>query len=799
MKKWFKRAVISGVVLLIVAFIGVAVFILNFDPSAYKDKLAQLIKIQYNRELVVKGDIDVSLFPRIGLTVNQLSLSEPDSKELFATINKAHLAVALWPLISNRFLVDHLAIDGLNVNIRRTSDGKYNFEDLLRSPLLQSQQLVPQGRKKTSSLQQRVQHTDFKIDVAGLTLDRGILHYHNDSHHFILENMTIRTGRITAGQQFDLSLTGHLKEQTAHIDTEVEVNGLMLLKPLDHTYAFNRLNVDLLGKWGNITLTQANVKGDLSINSLENALKGTNVDVRLHGEGNSNAGVKELSVELTAPTLNYNVSDLSLAVDDFILNSEIESTDKQRVSITLDAPALNISPSGAGGKPLTGKVQIKGSAKQVDTQFSLDKITGTAVSLNVDKIKLSSRYKIDGDRSLGLELFSSGKISVFKQSIELPDISGDFVLQDQQIQTIPLKGHVQTLLGEQKINFLLKALLAPSAIDIKGDIVNFFHPQVSFDVSGDQLDLKAFLKDIRLPLGRLKEEINSISHASKIMPIVATQVTQPVVSAQDIVPSKLTLKQALLSRLSGIGTFNFAHVFYDRIQLNNVGATLLFNHNKVRVKSVRADAYSGKLSANGEYSLADHTLTGNLRLSNIQLDALQASVTEQPKLSGIAQLGVVFSSQGDTEQALFKALKANITVNARQGKIRGINIDEILSQPQDYANPWDLSAQLASEEGNSTQFNQIVLETQLQDQQLFIQKFMVSTPTLMLTARPTLGSYHLGIDHLYLPAILKTKRPLKMKKGSVTIQIKRVELPLLMLGSLASPTVKLQLDKLLDH
>ncbi len=110
MKKWFKRFVISAVVLLIAAFIGVAVFILNIDPSAYKNRLAAMVKAQYDRELVVDGDIELSLFPRIGLTVNNISLSEPGSKEIFAKVDTVRMAVALWPLMSNRFLVDHLAI-----------------------------------------------------------------------------------------------------------------------------------------------------------------------------------------------------------------------------------------------------------------------------------------------------------------------------------------------------------------------------------------------------------------------------------------------------------------------------------------------------------------------------------------------------------------------------------------------------------------------------------------------------------------------------------------------------------------
>lgn len=848
MKKWFKRIVISCVVLMIAAFIGVAVFILNFDPSAYKNKLAQLIKTQYNRELVVNGDIDLSLFPRIGLTVNQISLSEPGGKDQFASIDKVRLAVALWPLMSNRFLVDHLAIEGLNANIRRDQDGKYNFEDLLRYSLPQQKQDGNNEGLDTASLQKRVQNTDFKIDIAGLTLSNGVLHYQDEGTDLSLEDMSIRTGRITEGQQFDLNLTGHLKGQADKVDANLEINGLMLLKPLNRTYAFNRLNANLTGQWGDVTLKQANIQGNLSIDTLENALKGTNLDVNIAGEGNQGSGIKSVVATLSAPKLNYNVSDLSLALDNLKFNSKVDSTDKQSLSITFNAPALDISPSGAGGKPLTGKMQIKSPVKQVDVGFSLDKITGTAILLNVDNIKLSGNYKIDGDKSLGVDLSSSGKISVFNQSIELPDLSGELTLQEKQKQIIPLKGHIQTLLGEQRINFFLTAVSASGGVDVQGSVEDLFHPNMSFDVSGDQVDLKAFLRDVRLPLTELtstkgenveKSTTENADKAKTALGASRTQVTQedkkaslakseesesvvsPKMPAKTELTSKdkknnaqaenkesssaaenstgLTLKQELLSRLSGIGTFNFKRVLYDRLQFDNVGATLLFNHSDVRVKSVRADVYGGKLFANGEYSLKSQTLAGDVNLSNIQLESLLAAVSDVSKLSGTAEVKVDFSSQGNSEEELFNALQADVAITAKKGKIQGINVDEILSQPQDYANPWDLSASVASENGVSTDFDQIVLDSRWQDQQLLVRKFSVSTPTLVLTAKPEVGNYHLGMDYLYLPATLKTKRPLKVKKGSVTLQVKNVQLPVLMLGPLSSPDVKLQLDNLLNR
>src|SRR3546814_8767342 len=76
MKTWFKRILIGLVVLVVVAVVGLAIFLLTFDPNAYKYKLEELVQERYHRTLAIDGEIELSLFPRIGLAVQDVALSE---------------------------------------------------------------------------------------------------------------------------------------------------------------------------------------------------------------------------------------------------------------------------------------------------------------------------------------------------------------------------------------------------------------------------------------------------------------------------------------------------------------------------------------------------------------------------------------------------------------------------------------------------------------------------------------------------------------------------------------------------
>ncbi len=131
MKVWLKRVLISIVVVFLVALVGIAIFLLTFDPNAYKSKLEEIVYNRYQRSLAIKGDIELSLFPRIGLSVQGVSLSDRNSTDTFASIDSARFAVAIWPLMSNRLVVDHVAVTGFKAWLIRDEHGAFNFRDLV--------------------------------------------------------------------------------------------------------------------------------------------------------------------------------------------------------------------------------------------------------------------------------------------------------------------------------------------------------------------------------------------------------------------------------------------------------------------------------------------------------------------------------------------------------------------------------------------------------------------------------------------------------------------------------------------
>ncbi|WP_071058512.1 AsmA family protein [Pelistega sp. MC2] len=795
MKKWFKRIVVSCVVLLVVAFIGVAVFILNLDPTAYKNKLAQLIKEQYNRELVVDGDINLSLFPRIGLSLEDVSLSEQGSSTVFADIKHAKMAVALWPLMSNRFLVDHLDIDGFNMHIEKDENGKFNFDNLLDFSLAKSVPIIPNIHSLNKTVSERVEQTDFKIDIAGLTLNNGqvTLQDKQRDYNVQLQNMGVRTGRITAGQAFDLNLNADVKGDKPDVDSKLVLNGLMLLNPQDNKYEFNRLKADLKGRWNDLDLTETTAEGSVVFDSNLNALVGKNLELTIQGNGLEKSTIDTLSAGFEAPVLNYDVPKISLALNNFNVKANVIRKDKQTVDINFGAPELNISPEVAGGEPVKGKVSVNTLQQQLNLEILLDKISGTASSLRVKNVQVKGLYNVDKSHSLKLNLESPGSISLFEQSIDLPTILGNIELNEQPKgrQVIPLTGNIQTFFNKQQTNFLLNALLSQGDISVTGSVKNLFKPQVTFDVQAKEFDLEAFLNDLSAPLKELVKDKPS----TEVAPVTAAKQVKPSSETSHAnVEQKqaLTVKQLLLSRLSGVGTFNFQKVTYDNLILDDLGATLNFDYNNVNVKSVRANLFGGSVYANGAYTVDQQYLEGDINLSDIQSQKIFDYFHRDSFIETPVKAKILFSSQGSSDDELIKNMVADIDLESGQGTLKGLNLESILKNPEDYMNPWNLKVPLVNNPDEQMAFNKIKLVGKIKNELLTIQQGIINSSAVDFKTKEGEANFQLASDYLYVPGVIETKVPLKVKKGLVTVQVKKATLPILIEGKLSD--LKAQLD-----
>src|SRR4051812_22547727 len=117
--------------LLVLAVVAAAIFAATFDPNRYRSQIEAGVKDRTGRTLKLQGDLKVAFFPSLGADVGKATLSEAGSEQEFLSLESAHAAVAVLPLLHGEVVVDKVSVSGLKARVVKDKAGKYNFDDLL--------------------------------------------------------------------------------------------------------------------------------------------------------------------------------------------------------------------------------------------------------------------------------------------------------------------------------------------------------------------------------------------------------------------------------------------------------------------------------------------------------------------------------------------------------------------------------------------------------------------------------------------------------------------------------------------
>jgi len=111
----------NKVLFIVVPLALVALIVLLLPLFLDKEKILELatatVKEKTGATLVVAGPVDLSLFPRIGISLEEVSLTMPEESEPGIKVRSLELGMRLMPLLSGRVELQALRLDGLNSRI----------------------------------------------------------------------------------------------------------------------------------------------------------------------------------------------------------------------------------------------------------------------------------------------------------------------------------------------------------------------------------------------------------------------------------------------------------------------------------------------------------------------------------------------------------------------------------------------------------------------------------------------------------------------------------------------------------
>ncbi|SPY07336.1 AsmA family protein [Oligella urethralis] len=791
MNKWLKRSGIVLVLLILTAVVGGAIFLLNFDPKVYQDRLVKEIKLRYERDLKINGEIELSLFPRIGLRVTDVSLSNKNAETEFSSMQEVRFAVALWPLLFDRFLVDHVKVNGFKSHIVRYADGSLNIDDFYALPLDFDKEHMARRRQQAAAEElpiaeraARMAANEFKIDIAGLDLENGTVLVEDQAskRQFSLDSMSIHTGRITFGEPFSLALNAKLDARHPTDDATLNVRSRLRFEPAASIYQVEQIDATLQGQIKGYRVAEAALNGRFSVDNFAGDAHGKALRLLLNLNAlDESKRLSHIDLDVRADEVGLNRIDTQLLAKNLSIKGSTADHQKRSLAWELNSPNLNLSGFDAAAEPLTGTVQFRGE-ESMDVNVSLDGFSGLASNLKIRENTLKGRYLTSANRAIDIDLSSPLSINLLSGEFSYPALRGLLRLSDGDLlQEAPVIASIRGDLRSSSMDFNVDAVMDAERMNLSGTLSSFSKPSIDFKLSAESLALDHILGvDSDLPLASLMLESDAKDKSQAAATSNQTSAAAPIEAAPSTKPNKsrsLSLKQELLARLSGVGVFDIAKMSYRGLDFQDLSATLFFDSSSdIKIDALRAKFFGGELAANSQMSLDDGSLKVDLKLKDVDMASLLQGFKARALLSSRADIDLALATQGLSEKELLQNLNGQLSLDSAEGKWHGFSMKRVLD---DVTHMIDTgSQQLRFEQSETTPFKRLRFAADVNQGIMHFTKLHVDSSDFSLVNKDESSQYNMLDGHFDFNLQLNAKQPVSVSRQGVNVQVKGFSIPI---------------------
>ncbi|SEQ51707.1 AsmA protein [Ectothiorhodospira magna] len=387
MMKWIKRTLMAVVVLLVL-FVALVIFLLaTFDPNAHKDRISAAAQAHTGRALTISGDIGLSVFPRLALTLGETTLANGDGfpDPYFARIREVDVAVALLPLLRGELQVERVRLEGLDLNLARDAQGRSNWDDLLgngdtRHRPGEAPPASPPG-EDTQVIPARVRD----LDIAGIEIRDARVHWRDAQAgtDLVVDAFNLTLGRLRPGDETPVELAFQTQLGEPDLTAATRLSALLHLDMAQQRYGLRRLTATLDAQGETLPApVKARLEGDLwadlgndrarlerlTLTAFDTRLTGMLEVASLTGEPRVHGTLRSGAIHprnlmhtlgLTAPeTANPDV--LNTAALDLTFTLQGDRLDLSRLVVTLDETTLtgNVAVNHLAAPAITLALQV---------------------------------------------------------------------------------------------------------------------------------------------------------------------------------------------------------------------------------------------------------------------------------------------------------------------------------------------------------------------------------------------------------------------------------------------------------
>jgi len=367
--------VVASLVLLLVAVVIIAPMVV--DPNDYKEEIQQLVKEKTGRELLIKGELSLSVFPWVGVGISQVSLSNADGfkESHFAEIELAEVKVKVLPLLTRKIDVSTVVLKGLQLNLAKNKAGLSNWADMVKpsSEKVEKPAVVTDGGSSGAAIG--------ALAVGGVQVIDANINWTDASknENYKLINLDLTTQAIVLDKPVGIDLAFTVDSSKPKVTARFELKGDLLINAALNRFDFHDMTLAI------------DAAGEPIPNGAMKVVLASNLTADLAGLGQLK--LKPLSIKfddstlegfasvsnLSKPAVNFNLSLDTINVDRYLPKQAAasggSSEAKQQVVVPSPAATALIPVKTLRELNIDGLFEIK--------SLVVNGLTAEQVSLNV--------------------------------------------------------------------------------------------------------------------------------------------------------------------------------------------------------------------------------------------------------------------------------------------------------------------------------------------------------------------------------------------------------------------------------
>lgn len=495
------------------------------------------------------------------------------------------------------------------------------------------------------------------------------------------------------------------------------------------------------------------------------------------GRGTGSASVAGVDVKNSVLTFTDEIkkSSTELSIPEIHTGQLVSTSQPARVrlqDLKVRGSLVSHVPNEPAGqsKPLEFAVQVPEIALDTEAQT----LSSAAIEARIGQ--LAALISVAGEH-IGAEPVLHGTLTI-------PKVSARQVLQSLAI-TPPVTRDPRALAAlALKTNYrMTQKQLRLADLDLTLD-----DTRVTGAAAIEDLDRSALSFDLKM---------NGIN-LDRYRPPVATPnaapagKTTPAVKAPQA-PTPLPI--SALRKLDAHGTLRAGNVNVAGLLLTNVTLHIAAQDGRVQLGPTQARLYGG--AYDGDIVLDARPLQAQLSLNEhvrgTDMGALLKAAFDTTRLTGRADANVALTGVGNTSEALMRSLSGKLDVNVKQGALNGIDLmyavqsaSALLKRqiPPGHTGP------------QRTPFNALQASATLDKGVLRNNDLQIETDFLKVHGGGTLEVVTEAVNYRLVAALYKVPPPDSRSTGGDLAALKAVEVPVIVTGTLASPSVRPDVEAL---